>query len=67
MDSIKIFEQVKKRQQLLDSAIPQMLERSKTGQQDVETLREIDKIMKSSKSPTQKRKQLESILKKLQP
>lgn len=67
MDSIKIFEQVKKRQQLLDEAIPQMLERSKTGQQDVETLRSIDKIMKSSKSPTQKRKQLESILKKLQP
>ena len=66
MDKAQILEQAKKRQQLIDEAVPQMLERSKTGQRDVTAIKKIDAIMKSSKSAVQKQKELQSLLKSLQ-
>jgi hypothetical protein len=66
MDKAQIFEQMQKRKDLLNGAIPQMLERSKTGKQDVSVIKRVDAIMKSSKSPAQKKQQLEQLLKQIQ-
>lgn len=67
MDKGQIFEQVKKRQELLKGAIPQMLERSKTGANDVAVINKVDAIMRSNKPQAQKTKELEKLLKQLQP
>ena len=65
MDNAKIFDQVKKRQQLIDDAKPVMLERSKTGESDVAVINKVDAIMRSNKPLTQKTRELELLLKQV--
>lgn len=66
MDKGQIFEQMQKRQQLLDSAKSPMLQRSKTGKQDVAIINKVEAIMRSNKPQAQKTAELNKLLKQVQ-